>query len=94
MDAPNPTCQMTLIREARFCGNFRKTEPSFSNHFNRPLQPKMSNVAVWADTNRSSEGARKMELTPVCHFRKGCDFEGFVQVRANKILQPLEHVLI
>jgi hypothetical protein len=94
MDAPNPTRQMTLIREACFYGNFRETEPSFSNHFNRPLQPKMGNVAVWADTNRSSEDARKMELTPVCHFREGCDIEGFVQMRANEILQPLEHVLI
>ena len=92
MDAANPARQMALIRETRSCGNLGKAEFPVSNHFDRPSQSQMNDVAMRAHADRSGEGARKMELAAVRHFRKRRDVKWFVQMFENEILQPLENV--
>ena len=73
MDAPNPARQMALIRKTRFCSNLRETEFPVSNHFDRPSQSQMNDVAMRADADRSGEGAGKMELAAVRHSRERRD---------------------
>jgi hypothetical protein len=83
---------MALIREARFCGNLGKAEFPVPKHFDRPTQSQMNDVAMRTHADGASEGAGKMELTAVRHFRKGCDVKRFVQMFEDELLQPLENV--
>src|SRR5215471_13129483 len=92
MDASNPARQMALIRKTRFCGNLGKAEFPVSNHFDRPLQSEMNDVAMRADANGPGEGAGKMELAAVRHFRKRRDVKRFVQMFEDELLQPIENV--
>ena len=85
MDASNPARQMALIRKTGFCSNLGKAEFPVSNHFDRPLQSQMNDVAMRAHADGSGEGARKMKLAPVRHFRER--FPG-VQVRLREIVPP------
>ena len=75
MHAANPTRQMALIREACFCGNLGKAEFPVANHFDRPSQSQMDDIAMRAHADGSGEGAGKMELAAIRHFRKRRDVE-------------------
>ena len=92
MDASNPARQMALICKTRFCGNLGKAEFSISNHFDRPSQSQMNDVAVRAHADGPGEGARKMELAAVRHSRKRRDVKRFIQMFEDELLQPFENV--
>src|SRR5215471_21218296 len=92
MDASNPARQMALIRKTRFCANLGKAEFPLSNHFDRPLQSEMNDVAMRAHADGSGEGAGKMELAAVRHSRKRRDVKRFIQMLEDELLQPIEHV--
>jgi hypothetical protein len=92
MDAANPARQMALIRKTRFCGNLGEAEFRVPNHFDRPSQSQMNDVAMRADADGPGEGAGKMELATVRHFRKRRDVKRFVQMFEDKLLQPIENV--
>jgi hypothetical protein len=94
MDAPNPARQMALIRKACRCGNLGKAEFSIPNQFDRTPQSQMNDVAMRAHADGSGEGAGKMELTAIGHFRERRDIKGFVQMFEDEILQPLENVRV
>src|SRR5215470_16255182 len=91
MDASNPARQMALISKTRFCGNLGKAELSVSNHFDRPLQTEMNDVAMRAHADGSGEGAGKMELAAVRHSRKRRDVKRFIQMFEDELLQPFEN---
>ena len=92
MDALNPPRQMALIRKARSYGNLGKAELPVPNHFDRPSQSQMNDVAMRTHADGSSEGAGKMELAAVRHFRKPRDVKRFVQMFEDELLQPIENV--
>src|SRR5215471_8121638 len=92
MDAANPARQMALIRKTRFCGNLGKAEFPVSNHFDRPSQPQMNDVAMRAHADGPGEGAGKMKLAAVRHSRKRRDIKRFIQMLEDELLQPLENV--
>src|SRR5262245_54633752 len=92
MDAANPPRQMALIGKAGFYGNLGKAEFPVPNHFDRPSQSQMNDVAMRADADGSGEGAGKMELAAVRHFRKRRDIKRLVQMFEDELLQPLENV--
>jgi hypothetical protein len=92
MDTTNPARQMALIRKTRFCGNLGKAEFPVSNHFDRPSQSQLNDVAMRAHTDGSGEGAGKMELAAVRHSRKRRDVKWFIQMFEDKLLQSLEDV--
>ena len=73
MDASNPARQMALIGKARLCGNLGKADFSIPNHFDRPSQSQMNDVAMRADADGPGEGAGKMELAAVRHSRERRD---------------------
>src|SRR5689334_10373548 len=83
---------MTLVGKTCFRGDGGKAVFSVTQHFNRPLQSQMNDVAVRADANRAGERTRKMKLAPVRHFCKTCDIERFVQMLQNKFLNLLEYI--
>src|ERR1700757_1544079 len=92
MDALNPARQMALIGKARFGRDLGKTEFSFAYHFDCALQSQMNDVTMRAHADGAGEGAGKMELAAVRHFRKRRDIERFVQMLEDELFQPLEDV--
>src|SRR5215475_10370526 len=92
MDASNPARQMALIRKTRLCGNLGETEFSIPNHFDRPPQSEMNDVAMRTDTDGPGEGAGKMELAAVRHSRERRDVKRLVQMFKDELLQPIENV--
>jgi len=86
MDASNPARQMALISKTRFCGNLGKAEFPVSNHFDRPLQTEMNDVAMRAHADGPGEGAGKMELAAVRHSRKRRDVKRFIQMFEDELL--------
>ena len=77
---------MALIRKTRFCGNLGKAEFPIPNHFDRPSQPQMNDIAMRAHADGAGEGAGKMELAAVGHFRKRRDVERLVQMFEDETL--------
>ena len=86
MDASDPARQMALISKTRFSGNLGKAEFPVSNHFDRPLQTEMNDVAMRAHADGSGEGAGKMELAAVRHSRKRRDVKRFIQMFEDELL--------
>jgi hypothetical protein len=49
----NPARQIALLREVRTCSNLGKAEFPVPNHFVRPSQPQMKDVAMRVHADRS-----------------------------------------
>jgi hypothetical protein len=85
VDAPNPARQMALIGKAGFRRNLRETEFSIPNQFDSTLQSQVNDIAIRAHADRSGEGAGKMELAAMGHFRKRRDVERFVEMFEDEL---------
>ena len=85
MDAPHPARQMALIGKARLCGDLGKAEFSVANQFDRTLQSQMNDVTMRGHADGSGEGAGKMELAAMGHFRKRRDVERFVEMFEDEL---------
>ena len=48
---------MALVRKTRFCSNLGKAEFPIANHFDRPSQPQMNDIAMRAHSDGAGEGA-------------------------------------
>ena len=83
---------MALIGKAGFRRNLGETEFSIANQFDSTLQSQMNDIAMRAHADGSGEGAGKMELAAIGHFRKRRDVKRFVQMFEDELLQPLENV--
>src|ERR1700754_4109273 len=93
VNEPNPTRQVTLIRETGANSDVGQTGSPVADEVDRLLQSQMHDVAVRADADRPGEHAREVERAAAGYSCKRGNFDRFIEVRKHIVLEPFEDVL-